>query len=180
MPLFERQCASEVLWSTVLLVVGGGDRCSSKGYLCARNCRSTWECSCRIGAASPEKTVGLITKWSSSTHMHAAWTGNRRNWNPLCSMKTMTSWIGSRWCLRSNTNHSVILWRDGLKLHLQRFRLDIRKNYFSERVARCWNRLCREVVELPSLQCSKDVDVTWRSMLWWLTRWCWVYSETCS
>lgn len=101
MPLFEGQCASEVLWSAVLLVIGGGDGCSSKGYLCARKYRSTWECSCRIGAFSPEKTVGLITKWNSSTHMHAAWAANRRNWNPLWSTKTMIQWIGSRWWLIS-------------------------------------------------------------------------------
>ena len=38
----------------------------------------------------------------------------------------------------------------GLKLHQSRFRLDIRKNYFSEGT-RYWNRLLREVVESPSL-----------------------------
>lgn len=32
MPVFERQCVSEVLWSAVSLAVGGGDPCSTKGY----------------------------------------------------------------------------------------------------------------------------------------------------
>ena len=55
---------------------------------------------------------------------------------------------------------------NGLKLRQGRFRLDIRRKFFTQRVVMHWNRLPKEAVDALSLEVRLDVALG--SLVWWL------------
>jgi len=56
---------------------------------------------------------------------------------------------------------------NGFKLKEDRFRLDIRKMFFTMRVVKHWHRLPREVVDAPSLETFKArLDGALSNLIW--------------
>ena len=59
---------------------------------------------------------------------------------------------------------------NGFKLRQGRFKLDIKRKFFTQRVVTHWNRLPRDVVDAPSLKTFRArLDVALGSLVSWLT-----------
>ena len=58
---------------------------------------------------------------------------------------------------------------NSFKLRQGKFRLDIRRTHFTQRVVKHWNRLPKEAVDASSLKAFKArLDVALGSLVWWL------------
>jgi len=58
---------------------------------------------------------------------------------------------------------------NGFQLRPGRFRLDIRRKFFTQRVVTHCNRFPKEVVDAPSLEAFQAwLDVALDSLVWWL------------
>ena len=59
---------------------------------------------------------------------------------------------GERWFMRADSDRTR---GNGFEMEEGRFRLDIRKKFFTLRVVRHWNRLPSEAMDAPSLEAFK-------------------------
>ena len=94
----------------------------------------------------------------------------RRLWGDLVAafqyLKGVYKQEGERLFMRVDSNS---MRGNGLKLGQGRFRLDIRRKFFTQTLVMHWNRLPKEVVDAPSLKAFKArLDVALGSLVWWL------------
>lgn len=78
------------------------------------------------------------------------------------------TWQDKVYCQCNDPSCSGRTRRNGVKLKMTSFRLDIKKKLFTVRVMKDLNRLPRAVVDAPSLEMNKArLDRVLRLLVWW-------------
>ena len=153
----------------------GGFREKHEKWSPASSCRAistgkTWTCWSRSrGCHKNDQRAGTPLLWGKAERVGAVQPGQERaSGRPYCNLpvpegayRKAGEELFTRAC-RERTRGN------GFKLKEGRFRLDIRKKFFTMRVVRHRHRLSREAVDAPSLEVLKvRLDGALRNLLWW-------------
>jgi len=130
----------------------------------------TW--TCWSGAKGGHKTdprTGAPLLWGQAERVGAVQPGEEKApWRPWSSLA-----VPEGAYKKAGEGHFTRAWSDrtganGFRLEEGRFRLDIRKRFFTLRVVRPWPRLPREAVAAPSVAVFQArLDGALSSLVWW-------------